>query len=222
MKNQDLRKLIIETSYKAKACHIGSALSCIDIIDSIYKIKKQEDLFIFSKASGICALYVVLAKHGIIKEKKISYYLKHYPLPHSKVPGVIWSGGSLGHGLPVAVGLALADRTRKVYVLMGDAEIACGTTFESIVFAKHHKLTNLKIYIDKNKLQACGTTKEILDIDEALQFLKQLFPIKVIRTIKGKGIDFMENNYEWHYLNLTPELYEKALLQVSNRISNKR
>ena len=214
MQNNSLRKLILEASLEAGACHIGSALSAVDIVERVYKTKKKRDVFVFAKASGVAALYAVLAKRGVIPKDKVVYYLKHYPLPSREVPGVIHSVGSLGHGLPVAVGLALADRTRKVYCLISDAEIQEGTTWESILFARQHKLKNLKIIVDKNKLQACGSTKDILDIDKALELLEELFPIEVVKTIKGQGVDFMEGKFEWHYWNLDEKLLKKALKQL--------
>src|SRR4030042_4253529 len=100
---------ILKTRFEARACHIGSSLSCVEILVVLYsKILKKNDVFIFSKASGACALYAILAQLGIIEEKKVSHYLKKYPLSTREVPGVIWSAGSLGHGLPVAAGMALA------------------------------------------------------------------------------------------------------------------
>jgi len=214
MENSRLRKDILRISYNAGACHLGSALSCIDILTDIYSEMGEQDRFIFSKASGAAALYVLLVEEGIIPENKVTYCLKNYPLPSKEVPGVIHGVGSLGHGLPVAVGLALSDRKRKVYVLMSDSEIQCGTTWESILFARQHKLKNLKIYVDRNRLQALGKTEEILGITKALQLLRQLFPIKVIRTIKGMGVPFMEGKVEWHYWNLTPKLLQQALDQI--------
>ena len=215
IRNNELRRDILKYCYSAGACHLGSALSCVDIIDDIYMKKKKEDLFIFSKASGVAAFLVVLVKHKIIPKSKIVHYLKHYPLPSKEVPGVIWSGGSLGHGLPFAVGLALANRKRKVYVLLGDSEIQCGTTWESILFAKHHSLKNLKIYVDRNELQALGKTEDILGIDKALKLLKQLFPIKVVKTIKGKGWEKIEGKVEGHYCNITKKELRIALKKLS-------
>lgn len=221
-KKNTLRLGVIENSYKAKACHIGSALSSLEILEEIFKKKKKDDLFIFAKASGAVAYYLMLAQEGIIPHKKVAYYLKRYPLPSKEVPGVIWSGGSLGHGLPVACGLALGNRKRDVYVLMSDGEIQEGTTWESILFARQHKLKNLKIYIDKNGLQACGRTKDIMDIDEALEYLNKLFPLHIRKTIKGKSVGFMENKVEWHYFNLTKELHERAISEINNGSRRKR
>lgn len=204
-----LRKIILQESYKVNACHIGSALSAIDIIEKIYKLKRKKDIFLFGKASGIAALYAVLSEKGYFKPKKISFYLKKYPLPSKEVPGVDFSFGSLGHGLPVACGIALAGRTRDVYILISDGECDEGTTWESILFARQHKLKNLKIYVDKNGCQACGKTKDICDIDEALNYLKKLFPIKICKTVKAKGWKEMEGKVESHYCNITKEQYDR-------------
>ncbi|MDD5145571.1 MAG: transketolase [Candidatus Pacebacteria bacterium] len=236
-----IRQNILKASFEAVAGHIGSSLSCVEILVSLYfKILKRGDVFLFSKASGACALYAVLAEKGIINPKKVSNYLKRYPLASKEIPGVIWSGGSLGHGFPVAVGLAFADKKRKVFCLVSDGELDEGTTWESALFANHQNLNNLTVIIDRNMLQACGSTEKIVKLEplkekweafgwEAKEINGHSFskleqalnakhkkPLVIIaKTIKGKGVSFMENNYEWHYKNLTPELYETAILQVS-------
>lgn len=213
--NKNIRRLIIESSYKTGACHIGSALSCVDILIDIFKAMKKDDRFIFSKASGAAALYAVLALNGYFPENKVVYYLKKYPLPSKKVPGVLIDGGSLGHGLPIAVGLALADRKRDVYCLMSDGECEEGTTFESALFARQHKLDNLFVFIDNNKFQACGLTKNILELSTAFDFLKKTLPnCKIVDTIKGKGVSFCEGNNDWHYHNLTPALFRQAMEEL--------
>ena len=153
-----LRKSILKASYDAHACHIGSALSCVEIVRYIFSKMKKKDRFIFSKASGVATLYCLLHK------EKSSEYLRKYPLASKEVPGILHSVGSLGHGLPVAVGLALSDRKRDVYVLMSDGELQCGTTWECLLFIRQHKIKNLKIYVDNNGLQACGKIKDILDL----------------------------------------------------------
>ncbi len=243
-----IRQNILKASFEAGACHIGSALSCVEILIALYSkiLKKglpagrQDDVFLFSKASGASALYAVLAEKGIVDRKKLAYYLKNYPLAGREVPGVIWSAGSLGHGLPVAVGMALADKKRKVYCLVSDGELQEGTTWESALFANHHNLNNLAVIVDRNYFQACGKTEEILkleplakkwqafnwqvkvinghsfsEIESALK-MKHNRPLVIIaKTVKGKGVDFMEKDFEWHYKNLTPALYEKALLCLS-------
>jgi len=204
-----LRKKIVRASFFAKACHIGSALSCVELLQDIFSKMKKGDKFLFSKASGACAFYVMLGHSG----KKLVEYLKKYPLSSKEVPGVLHSVGSLGHGLPVAVGLALSNRKRDVYVLMSDGELQSGTSWECLLFIKQHHITNLKIYVDANGLQACGTIKDILDLP--YRFLKKN-GFKIIKTIKGKGVDFMENKVEWHYKNLDGNLFEKAIFQLSD------
>lgn len=206
MDRKELQKSILENSYKAGACHISSALSCVDIlIELFYNILKPEDVFIFSKASGVATLYCILADKGYFPKEKIAYYLKNYPLPSVEVPGVIHSVGSLGHGLPVAVGMAYANRDKKVYVLMSDGEVDEGTTYESALFARHHKLDNLYVILDVNSYQACGETKDILDLTTAFEFLKKTLPNCDIRhTVKGGDISIFQG-VKGHYKNITKE-----------------
>lgn len=225
----ELRKKILEISYKVKACHIGSALSCVEILKAIYETKKEEDIFLFSKASGVSAYYCLTCPD------RAEELLREHPLP-SKEGGLIWSGGSLGQGLSVACGLALADRTRKVYVLMSDGELQEGQTWEAVMFAGHHKLKNLIAVIDRNGLQALGETERVNSLeplgdkfkafgwvtseldghstkDLKLALKSRHIPHVIIaNTIKGKGVPFMEGKYEWHYKNLDKERYEKAIL----------
>lgn len=214
VQNKELRRRILQASFEAGACHISSALSCIDILVSIFKKMRKHDVFIYGKVSGVCSFYVLLAEMGIIPENKVVYYLKKYPLPHKSIPGVLHGIGSLGHGLPFATGLALADRTRNVYLLMSDGEIQEGTTWESLLFARHHKLINLKVYVDRNFLQALGRTEEIVGITKALEKLRELFPINIVKTIKGQGVPWMKD-YSWHYRNLNETGLKKALLCLS-------
>lgn len=238
-KCKKIRRDILQASFDANACHIGSSLSCVEILVALYyDILKSKDVFLFSKASGVATLYCILKDKGIIK-KKVSDVLKEYPLPNKEVPGVISSMGSLGHGLPLAVGLALADRNRKVYCLMSDGEMNEGSTWEAILFAGHHKLKNLTIIIDNNGLQACGKTKDILnlgdlydkfdvfnwnpkdvdghnleDIKEALECFSYKPKAIIAKTIKGKGVSFIEGRYEWHYKNLDTEDLQIALTEI--------
>ena len=209
-KAKEARMKILRVSYKAGACHIGSALSCVEILEEIYRKKKKKDVFIFAKASGVAALYCRL-----FSEDKAVEYLKNYPLPSKEVPGILHSFGSVGHGLPVAVGLALGNRKRDVYVLLSDGDIQEGTMWESILFARQHKLKNLKIYVDRNMFQGCGRTEEILGIEKALVVLNMLFPLNVRKTKKGQGVEGFEGKAESHYKNLDYDGLTKALLQLS-------
>jgi transketolase len=212
LRNKELRRMIIETSFRSGACHIGSALSCIDILVDIHKKMRKKDIFIFGKASGVAAYYCLLAKRGIIKKKKLVYYLKNFPLPSKEVPGVIVSLGSLGHGLPFAVGLALADRKKDIYLLMSDAELQEGTTWESLLFIKQHKLKNLKIYVDYNGLQATDKIANVLDLP---YWFFEMNNFRIIWNFKGKGVSFLEDKVESHYLNLSESQYKQAIKELS-------
>lgn len=215
-KRQKIRSLILQSSYEAGACHIGSALSCVDIlVDLFYNILKPEDIFIFSKASGASAYYAILADKGYFPKEKLAFYLKNYPECSKEVPGVIHSVGSVGHGLPVAVGLAYANPDKKVYVLMSDGECQEGVNFEVSLFARQHKLTNLFVIIDDNKIQACNFTDNVLNMDTAFDFYKKTLPnCEIVDTIKGQGVSFMEGRIDCHYSNLTEETLKQALNEI--------
>jgi transketolase N-terminal domain/subunit len=219
----DTRKKIIENSYLANACHIGSALSVVEIMVALSQMKGK---VFFSKASGAATVYAL--------ENRNAKYLKENPL--------LWPGGSLGHGLPISVGYALANRNEKVYCVMSDAEIQEGTTWESLSFASQHKLSNLIVILDKNDLQACGKVEDILSygdlkirvasfgwevrkvdghdynsLNKALTYppLYKEAPVFIIAdTIKGKGISWMEDKVEWHYKNLNSKTYAEAMAEL--------
>lgn len=214
-KIKEIKKSVLENSFSANACHLGSALSCVEIlVELYYNILKPEDVFIFSKASGVATLYCILADKGYFPKEMIADYLKNYPLPSREVPGCIWSGGSLGHGLPFAVGMAYADRSRKVYVLMSDAECQEGTTYESALFARQHKLDNLFVIVDANEYQALGKTDDILNLDTAFEFLNQTLPHCDIRhTVKGGDIEFLQGT-KGHYVNLTEATLKEAICLI--------
>jgi len=235
-----IRQNILKASLEVNACHVGSALSCVEILIALYfRILKKRDIFLFSKASGVSTLYAVLAERGVISRQKVAYYLKKYPLAGKEVPGVIWSAGSLGHGLPVAVGMALADRKRKVYCLISDGELEEGTTWESALFTNHHQMGNLTVIVDRNYFQACGKTEKILkleplkdkwesfgwqvkkinghsfsELESALKTKHKKPLIIIANTIKGKGVSFCENEYSWQYRNLNDELLKQALKEL--------
>jgi len=241
-----IRRRILTASHEAKACHIGSALSCVEILIAIYfNILKEEDVFIFSKASGASAFYSVLAEKGIILKDKVVHYLKHYPLPSTEVPGVKLSVGSLGQALSVATGIALAKKLKeengKVFCLVSDGELDSGNVWEAVLFAAHHKLNNLIVICDYNKHQACGKINEVLNLEpldekweafnwnvatldghdmgllqSALSWKNRMPFVIIANTIKGKGVSFCEDKTEWHYLNLTKEKYEEAIRQNPN------
>ena len=250
-----LRKKIIEISYQTKAHHIGSELSCIDILVALYfsimninvsdPQDKNRDFFILSKGHAALALYVTLMKKGFFSED----YLKKeflsdggtlggHPDMNNQL-GIEISSGSLGHGLSVGAGIALAkkkDRNKgKAFVLLGDGECNEGMVWEALLFASHHKLDNLMAIIDYNKLQGFGSTRDVLNLDplkkkfesfgwttqevnghdikSIINVSKELFKEKhkpnllIANTIKGKGVNSMENRLESHYEVLDEEKY---------------
>ena len=240
-----IREKVIELLYKHKACHLGSCMSCVEILVALYfgGVMRLKDKFLMSKGWAAAALYSVLAEKGIIDWNDLyeNYYepgSKYWGLIHHTVPGIEYSFGSAGHGLPVAIGMTLADRKRKIFVLMSDGEMDCGTTWEGALFAAHHNLNNLIVLVDYNKFQAFGRTNKVLNLEplakkwqdfswsvfevdghnfpKLLKVFKKALLVKnkpkiiICHTIKGKGISFAENKLGWHYYNLTPELYEQA------------
>ena len=181
----ELRKKIFLTGYSVNIAHLASAFSITEIVYSLYKnkilnydpknpTKEDRDIFILSKGHGSLALYSVLQEVGFFDEE----YLKSFCKKGSSlggepcipdIPGIEATTGSLGHGLSLGVGMALAkkldDRKEKVYVLLGDGELEEGTIWEAIMFASHYKLNNIVAIVDCNHIQKMGTTKDIMSID---------------------------------------------------------
>lgn len=181
---KEIRKSILRMHFLSQESHIGSALSCVDILTVLYfrildinpkkPTDKNRGRFILSKGHAASALYAVLAEKGFFSKNILNSFCKdNSKLPgHSTintVPGIEASAGSLGHGLPMATGMALADKKDKklsrVFVLISDGECDEGTTWEAALFSSHHKLDNLTAIIDYNKLQALGKTNEILNLE---------------------------------------------------------
>lgn len=156
----NLKQQIVQIAYDAGEAHIPSAFSILDIVSVLYDtILQESDRFVLSKGHGCLALYVVLAAKGIISQEQLKSFLKHDSIlgghpDRNKVPGVLASTGSLGHGLPMAVGMALAKKIEKesgrVYCLVGDGECNEGSIWEACLLAAHHNLNNLTVIVDYN------------------------------------------------------------------------
>ena len=219
MQNKKIKQIkrdLLNASFEAGACHIGSALSCVNIlVDLFYSKKIKPEQFLFSKASGVAAYYAVLSDLGYFPKDKLVEYLRDYPLPSKEVPGILHSLGSLGHGLSVATGLALADRNKDIYVLLSDGEMMEGSTYEAALFIGQHNLANLYVHVDDNKIVACGRAKDVLNLDNAFEFFKKNIP-NFIRheTIKGKGVSFLEDSVRSHYCNINQEELKQALDEI--------
>lgn len=241
-----VRKSILKIANSSQCSHIGSNLSIVDILTTLYikLLKNKKNYFILSKGHACLALYCVLKEMRFITEKTLNSFGKNDSILMShashKVPGIELSTGSLGHGLPVATGVALADKINKIkkktFVLLSDGELDEGSNWESLLFSSHHKLNNLVIIIDYNKLQSIDFVKNTLNL-EPLKQKFQSFGCKVVsvdghnfkqlekvlsssstkplviiaNTIKGKGVSFMENSVLWHYKSLNSEDYQKAM-----------
>ena len=177
-----LRTLIVDCLSYEKRGHVGAAMSIVEILRVLYKkyINKNAK-FILSKGHGCLALYAVLfSQKKLLKKQlksvgKFNSILGGHP-EHDKVPGVEVSTGALGHGLPFAVGMAIASKIKKknikYYVLCGDGEINEGSNWEAMLSASKHKLNNLILLIDYNKLQSYGMTKDILNLEPLTEKLK--------------------------------------------------
>ncbi len=164
--------------------HVGSALSIADIlavlygevlhVDPNYPLNPDRDRFILSKGHAGAAIYAVLAERGFISKEKLKTYYKDGSdlcghANHKGIPGVEISTGSLGHGLSIAIGMALDAKMKKrghrIFALLSDGECDEGSTWEAIMFASHHKLENLIAIVDYNKIQALGHTKEVVNLE---------------------------------------------------------
>lgn len=174
-----MRRIILEQSKRANVGHIGSCLCVVEILEALFghvmnisaSNDPDRDRFILSKGHAALALYATLVLRGEISEHDLNNFCgEDSPLgvhPECIVPGVDFSTGSLGHGLSMAAGAALAARIqgseRRVYCLVSDAECNEGSLWEAAMFAAHHKLANLHVIVDWNGQQALGLTREVLD-----------------------------------------------------------
>lgn len=244
----ELRKLSIDMHHKTGACHVSVNLSCLDIIKTIFHdVKKENDSFVLSKGHAAGALYLILYSIGKIKKEELYTFhqddtnLPGHP-PINKFKDILFATGSLGHGLSLAVGTALANKfennNNKVYCLTGDGEWQSGAMWEALIFAIKNKLHNLTILIDHNQLQGFGNLSEVTNkhIDEMFKgfdvctykvnghqplYIKEILDlptnkvkIVVCDTIKGKGVSFMENKFEWHYKSISDEEFKLAMEEL--------
>lgn len=143
------RQRILEISFKLHLSHLGSCLSAVDLIDAIYKIKSPDEKFILSNGHAGIALYAILEKYGFIRSPEVFKVLNIHPDRNPDL-GIEVSSGSLGQGLPIAVGMSLANKSKNVYCMISDGECAEGSIWESLRITKENNLTNLKIVVNAN------------------------------------------------------------------------
>ncbi len=257
-KAKRIRKNIIEMIYMASSGHPGGALSLADIMTTLYFVEMNvnptnpkddnRDRLVLSKGHSSAALYATLAERGFIKEedlegfRKLGSPLQGHP-DMNKVPGVDMTSGSLGQGLSVANGMALAakmdNRPTRVYCILGDGELGEGQVWEAAMSSSHYKLDNLCVIVDNNNLQIDGVITEVMnstpidkkfkefgfevlkadghDFNKLINAFEEAKRIKgrptciICKTIKGKGVSYMENEVKWHGKAPNDEEYQKAI-----------
>jgi transketolase len=256
-----IRLLILEQAKRAHVGHIGSALSVADIMAVLFsgrlesgnpdgKQPDARDRFVLSKGHAALALYAVLYLQGKLDQAALDTYCGNGSRlgvhPEKELPGVDFSSGSLGQGLGTGAGAALAMKLKgsfgRVRVLISDAELNEGSTWEAIMFAAHHKLDNLDVIIDLNGQQALGMTHDVIDLTplaprwaafgwhvrhvdghDAEALHRELASMAETRgkpqvllaeTRSGKGVSFMESRIKWHYFPMTEVEYAAARREV--------
>lgn len=260
----NIRIDIINQVYEANSGHPGGALSSADILSVLYfnqmNINEKEpnsptrDRFILSKGHCSPALYATLAEKGYFEKEKLNTFrkmgsnLQGHP-DMKNIPGVDMSTGSLGQGLSVAVGMAIASKMDRegcrIYCLLGDGEIDEGQIWEASMAASKNKLYNLCVILDNNGLQIDGKIEEVagltniegkfanfgfkvinvdghnisnlIDAFDTAKQTKGVPTIIIAKTIKGKGVSFMEGKAEWHGKAPKAEEYEKAIEELKGR-----
>lgn len=210
----DLRKDVINMICAGKAGHIGGDMSVMDTLVTLYFSQMNigpenmdnpdRDLFVMSKGHSVEALYAVLAKKGFFSideviEKFSKFGSKFIGHPNNKLPGIEMNSGSLGHGLPVCVGMALAGKMNyknyRVYTVMGDGELAEGSVWEGAMSASQYKLDNICAVVDRNRLQISGTTEEVMHQDNVAERFRS-FGWNVIDVKDGNSIEQLNAAFE--------------------------
>lgn len=198
-----LQQRLLEISYKKKLSHIGSCLTALTLIDHIYLVKKLEDSFVLDNGHAALALYVVLEKFHLLDAEKL--FDKHGVHPNrDKDDFIDCSTGSLGQGLPIAVGMALADRTKLVYVLTSDGAMAEGSNWEALRIAGEQRLENLRITVNANGWGAYSKIdSELLDTR-----MQMFYPSLVVKTDLLKYPDWLQG-LEGHYHVMNEREYKE-------------
>ena len=258
-KAKELRKETLKMLYKCQSGHPGGSLSSIEMLMALYynvmnidpqnPQKEDRDRFVLSKGHACPALYAILADLGYFPRedlatlRQINSHLQGHP-DCNKTPGIDMNTGSLGQGISLAVGLALAAKHKKakykVYTIVGDGECQEGLVWEAAMSAAHYKLDNLTVMLDYNKLQIDGSNSQVMNlgnitekfrafgfecfevdghnINQIIEALKN--PVKdkpkyiCCDTVKGKGISFMENQVGWHGKPMNEEQFDKAMKEL--------
>lgn len=261
----ELRKNTVDIIRNGGGGHIGGDMSVMEILVALYfsvmnispenADDPKRDRFVMSKGHSVESLYAVLAKKGFFPLQEVldtfskfgSKFIGH---PNNKIPGIEMNSGSLGHGLPVGVGMALAGKMNKedyrVYVVMGDGELAEGSVWEGAMSGHNYGLDNLCAIVDRNRLQISGSTEDVMkqddqkerwsafgwnvidvkngnDIDQLITAFKKAEEFKgeptviIANTVKGCGSPVMENKASWHHHVPTDEEYTEIMKDLEDR-----
>jgi transketolase len=254
-----IRRHVVDMVTRSKSSHVGTCFSIVDVLTVLYfrvmnvdparPDAPERDRFLLSKAHGSAALYATLAERGFFSKALLDrYYVDGGSLPghldREAAPGVETSGGSLGHGLSMGIGMALAQQLDglpgRVYVIVGDGECNEGSVWEAAMLAPNLKLGNLTVLVDYNKIQSLGRTDDIIDqrnlaqrwaafgweamevdghnlgaLEDALRRPVGDKPrALILHTVKGKGVSYMEDKLLWHYRSPNEAEYAQAMKEL--------
>ena len=267
-----VRRDIVRMVHSCQSGHPGGSLGCADFMTALYfeilnhhpvpfeMDGKGQDIFFLSNGHVSPVFYSVLARSGyfpvseLATFRKINTRLQGHPTTHEGLPGVRVASGSLGQGMSVAIGAALAKKLNKdeslVFSLHGDGELQEGQNWEALMFAPFNKVDNLIITIDYNEQQIYGSTRDVLSLDSLqsklesfgwtvlhtdgndMEQLAQTLKIAkkgahnqnsqaiIMKTIMGKGVDFMENDHKWHGVAPNDAQLESALSQLKETLGD--
>ncbi len=237
-RSKHLRRQIIRALVGGGRGHVGPSFSLVEIMRVLYDdVIRPEDIVILSKGHGCLAQYVMLVDKGLIDATELDRFCREGAMlgghPEHHIPGVAVSTGSLGHGLSLGIGFALADRSRRVFVVVGDGEINEGSIWEAALCAGKHKLSNLTVIVDYNKRQSYGPTDDVQPLEPLLdkwlafgfdprdadghnvpelqrRLTRPDFDYQpralICHTVKGRGVAEIENHPFWHHKdNFTAE-----------------
>lgn len=257
LKAQTIRHLIVDTTMKAGGAHIGGGLSMLDVLVTLYfkylnidpalPDDPERDRFVLSKGHAAIGYIPTLAERGFFDKSLLNTFNKFQsPFgmhPDSlKIPGCDASTGSLGHGLPMALGMALSARIQNknyhTYCIVGDGELNEGSNWEAAMCAAHYKVDNLLLFVDRNRHMIDGPVADVMNIEplsdkwkafgwhvieidghdfheisssiEKAKEIKGVPVVVIASTIKGKGVDYMEDQTKWHYGAIDSEMGQRA------------
>ena len=263
-----LRRDVLDMIYCSKGGHFGGDFGVMEILVTLYNLhmnispqnvdSPSRDRFILSKGHCVAALYAVLCDRGFFDKSDLETFSqfgsKYTGHPNNKINGIEMNSGSLGHGLSISVGMAIAAKMDsadyRVYVVMGDGELAEGSVWEGAMAAGHYKLDNLIAIVDRNRLQISGSTEEVMAqeslqarlasfgwnvletdgndinmLDKAIQKAKthkENPTVIIANTIKGYGYSEAKNNAGWHHKVPNSDQYEAAKAELLEREANAR